>query len=63
MLAAVRSDLPDGAVGATISGSGPTVIVWARRDYVAPCAADLTARFPGVEVLPLQVASSGAGAF
>ena len=34
LLAAVRDDLPAGALGATISGSGPTVIVWARRDAV-----------------------------
>ena len=61
LLAAVRSDPPDGALGATISGSGPTVIVWARQDDVTSCAAELRARFPGVEVLPLQVAGSGAG--
>ena len=28
-LDAIRADLPDGARGATLSGSGPTVIVWA----------------------------------
>ena len=61
LLDAVRADPPDGAVGATLSGSGPTVIVWARQDDVTSCAAELRARFPGVEVLPLQVAGSGAG--
>src|SRR5262249_34967847 len=30
-LEAVRRDLPTGAIGATLSGSGPTVIVWVRR--------------------------------
>src|SRR5581483_9698820 len=29
-LAELRAALPDGALGATLSGSGPTVIVWAR---------------------------------
>src|SRR5204862_8074600 len=43
ILDAVRSDLPAGAVGATLSGSGPTVIVWAED---APtCAAELKSRF------------------
>ena len=63
LLASVRSDPPNGAAGATISGSGPTVIVWASPDDVASCAADLRARFPGVEVLPLHVADSGAAEF
>ena len=63
LLASVRSDPPDGAVGATISGSGPTVIVWASPDDVASCAADLRARFTAVEVLPLHVADSGAAEF
>ncbi|MHB8470513.1 MAG: homoserine kinase, partial [Gaiellaceae bacterium] len=30
-LAAIREDLPAGALGATLSGSGPTVIVWAEK--------------------------------
>ena len=29
-LADVRADLPESALGVTLSGSGPTVIVWAR---------------------------------
>jgi len=61
LLAAVRSEPPDGALGATISGSGPTVIVWVQPEHVTSCAAELRSRFPGVEVLPLQVAGSGAG--
>jgi homoserine kinase len=63
LLAAVRADLPEGALGATISGSGPTVIVWARRDATDGCAAGLRDRFPDVEVLPLPVAGTGAGPF
>ena len=63
LLAAVRSDLPDGVLGATISGSGPTVIVWARQDDVQACVAQLRDRFTDVEVLPLTVAGGGAAAF
>jgi hypothetical protein len=55
-LAELRSDLPDGAVGATLSGSGPTVIVWAERDI----SDELRARYPQHEVLILRVAHSGA---
>jgi homoserine kinase len=63
LLGAVRADLPAGALGATISGSGPTVIVWARHDDVHACVAELRDRFPDVEVLALPVAGGGAGAF
>jgi homoserine kinase len=58
VLDAVRSDMPAGARGATLSGSGPTVIVWA--DEPAGCAATLRERFPGHEVLELQVTTHGA---
>ncbi len=44
ILDAVRAELPAGAVGATLSGSGPTVIVWA--DDPDACAAELEGRFP-----------------
>lgn len=57
-LDAVRADLPAGGRGATLSGSGPTVIVWA--DDVAACASELTARFPEHDVLPLSVSTKGA---
>lgn len=56
-LAELRAELPDGALGATLSGSGPTVIVWAERDI----SDELRARYPQHEVLPLRVARSGAG--
>ena len=57
LLAELRADLPDGALGATLSGSGPTVIVWAERD----CSDDLRARYPNHEVMRLRVAEHGAG--
>jgi homoserine kinase len=60
LLAEVRADLPAGALGATISGSGPTVIVWVRASDAAICAQELSARYPGVQVLALSVSPRGA---
>jgi homoserine kinase len=60
LLAAVRDDLPAGALGATLSGSGPTVIVWARRGAANGVASELAARFPDTDVLPLQISPIGA---
>ncbi len=62
LLAAVRDDLPAAALGATLSGSGPTVIVWARPESARACAHDLEARFPDVSVLTLSVSPEGAHA-
>jgi homoserine kinase len=59
VLAAVRADLPTGAVGATISGSGPTVIVWAYDDQVDACARELEERFGDAKVLPLRISPLG----
>jgi homoserine kinase len=61
LLGAVRESLPAGALGATLSGSGPTVIVWARNEDAASCEAELAARFPGESVLRLEIAAEGAG--
>ncbi len=60
-LAAIRDDLPAGALGATLSGSGPTVIVWAEKARAGEVAVELAERFPDHEVLHLSVATSGAG--
>jgi homoserine kinase len=60
LLDAVRDDLPDGALGATLSGSGPTVMVWARHRAAAACAEQLSRRYPDVRVLTLQVSPRGA---
>jgi homoserine kinase len=57
---ALRAELPTGAVGATISGSGPTVIVWTREEQVDVCARELRARFSGATVLPLSISTDGA---
>jgi homoserine kinase len=60
LLDEVRGEPPAGALGATISGSGPTVIVWARRGEADDCAVELSRRFPDVEVLWLRSSSQGA---
>lgn len=52
-----------GSVGVTLSGSGPTIIVWARHEESEVCAEELTKRFPDCRVLALAVATGGAGAF
>jgi len=61
-LAAIRADLPAGALGAALSGSGPTVLVWAERARKDNVVRELAARFPGYEVLHLPVTTTGAGA-
>jgi homoserine kinase len=55
----VRAELPAGAVGATISGSGPTVIVWTRAEQRDDCRRELGARFADALVLPLDVSPLG----
>ena len=62
LLEQVRADLPLGALGATISGSGPTVVVWTREDAVDACVAELTERHAGIDVLPLPATPKGAHA-
>jgi homoserine kinase len=57
----IRESPPAGAEGVTISGSGPTVIVWAKPGAAASCAAELERRFPSERVLVLPVVSTGAG--
>jgi homoserine kinase len=60
-LADVRQRLPHGALGATLSGSGPTVIVWARPELATACVAELVERFPDTDVLHLSISPTGAG--
>jgi homoserine kinase len=62
LLAAVRDDPPATALGASLSGSGPTVIVWARSESAPACAQELAARFPDISVLTLSVSREGAHA-
>ena len=58
LLDTIRAELPAGAVGATLSGSGPTVIAWAEDSAV--CAAELGERFPQETVMVLPVSPRGA---
>jgi homoserine kinase len=60
VLGAVRADPPTGALGATLSGSGPTVIVWATDAGSADCQRELADRFPAAQVLRLGVVAHGA---
>lgn len=56
----LRADLPAGACGATLSGSGPSVIVW--TEGAETCAAALRERYPELRVLALTVSPRGAHA-
>jgi homoserine kinase len=60
LLAELRSHPPEGAEGITLSGSGPTVIVWAKHERVAAVVAELDGRVAEVTVLPLGIARHGA---
>jgi homoserine kinase len=60
VLGAVRADPPQGAIGATLSGSGPTVIVWTTAAGARHCARELEDRFPAAQILELGVAPQGA---
>jgi homoserine kinase len=58
LLDAIRAELPAGARGATLSGSGPTVMVWAED--AGRCALELERRFPDTTVQVLAVSAQGA---
>lgn len=63
LLGAIRASLPEGALAATLSGSGPAVVVWAREEAAALCVAALEERFPDERVLCLRIASLGARSY
>ena len=61
LLGSIRDALPDGARGVTLSGSGPSVVVWADRGRSASVAESLRHLTPAdTTVLPLTVAREGA---
>jgi homoserine kinase len=60
LLREIRADLPPGALGATLSGSGPSVVVWARPGAAGECRSSLAERFAGTHVFQLAVTSRGA---
>lgn len=61
LLAHLRRELPEGALGVTLSGSGPTVLVWAEPHGASKCELALRQRFAGAQVMPLRVTPTGAG--
>lgn len=60
LLAEIRADLPSGALGATLSGSGPSIIVWASPEAAADCRSALAERLEETQVLQLSVSPKGA---
>jgi homoserine kinase len=62
LLEDVRAELPEGALGATLSGSGPTVIVWVREESAAASEAELASKFTEASVVRFAVSPEGASA-
>lgn len=61
LLDQLRDDPPAGTIGVTLSGSGPSVVVWAEREHADGVAAELGRTLPEhTKVLPLRVAQTGA---
>ena len=60
LLRALGDEPPLEAIGVTLSGSGPSVVVWTSPDEAAHVAAELAAAHPDTTVLPLAVAARGA---
>ncbi|MFO7571158.1 MAG: homoserine kinase [Gaiellaceae bacterium] len=58
LLDALRTELPSAAAGATLSGSGPSVVVWSTDPTTSRI--DLERRFPEHRVVSLAVATEGA---
>jgi homoserine kinase len=62
LLEELRSNPVDGLAGVTLSGSGPSVVVWAEKDQAAEVAAALEESLTDASVLPLRIAGAGARA-
>ncbi len=61
LLRELQANAPAGTVGVTLSGSGPSVVVWADKRRAAEVTASLEHSLPpDTTVLPLQVAQEGA---
>jgi homoserine kinase len=61
LLSEIRDELPEGALGATLSGSGPTVLVWTEPSAAAACERMLEQRFADAQIMPLRVTPGRAG--
>ena len=62
LLGKLSAELVPGCAGVTLSGSGPSVVVWVEKDMVAAAVAELEARLPDARVLALAIAAHGAAA-
>ena len=63
LLQILRDRPPAGAAGVTLSGSGPSVVVWAEPERAGAVARELESTLPaGTTVLTLRVAREGAHA-
>jgi homoserine kinase len=64
LLQELRDDPVPGQVGVTLSGSGPSVVVWAEKQGPDPLTVvtELQQRYPDARVLPLRIAEQGAHA-
>jgi len=60
LLEELHRDPVEGQRGVTLSGSGPSVVVWAAKEDAAQVAARLAERHPEAQVLSLRVADKGA---
>ena len=61
LLQELRDDPVPGQAGVTLSGSGPSVVVWLDRTWPVPgTVTELERRYPDARVLPLQIAAEGA---
>jgi homoserine kinase len=61
LLRELRAHVPSGAVGVTLSGSGPSVVVWARNERIGDVVGELERTLPAnTTVLPLRIAQEGA---
>jgi homoserine kinase len=62
LLSDLGRNRPRGAVGVTLSGSGPSVVVWTEKEDAEEVAAELARWYPEASVLALRVAKEGAEA-
>jgi homoserine kinase len=61
LLRELQANAPVGAIGVTLSGSGPSVVVWADKRRAVEVAEALRHSLSNdTKVLPLQVAQQGA---
>ncbi len=60
LFAALHERPPAGALGVTLSGSGPSAVVWAERPHADAVAAAVAEAHPDTTVLLLEVARRGA---